>query len=242
MRFLLYIFTWSVIVQTIGDLANGDIDQFMAGLFLSGLFVWWSVAVRNRRLRKLNGGILPPLNIKPKWTKKSNPISTETLAQSSDKTRERMETQGDEVVEVADEAIEKMLDGAAEGLISDSISEPENGPQVELKDPQPTSGHSSTEVSSGILVSDVVSPDPQSASVEEEPVAPERPIWLDRNGKPLNVGSKVSFLANSRGQSVKIPGVLLGEREGKAFIEVSSGALLPKNDYSIPWNVVCLEE
>jgi len=63
-------------------------------------------------------------------------------------------------------------------------------------------------------------------------------IWQDSLGKELGVGSEVSFLMKKSGQTIAVEGTLLGEKDGKALIEVGPGSPLPKNDYQIPWSIV----
>lgn len=206
MRFVLYFFTWAFIVQTVGNLLKGDVDQFVTGLFLSGLMVWWSISVLNRRKRKLarSNGEMPP----KKKRKGGQAKADESLADEAPHAgASRVDTQTQEPI----------VPGASE-------------PAVESLDESDTfDGTGLTFTAEG---------DDEEA-LENEPKV-ERPRWRDAQGKELHVGARVTFFANSRGESVAIPGVLLGESEGKALIEVGSGALLPKNDYAIPWNVVSL--
>ena len=243
MRFVLYFFTWAFIVQTVGNLVRGDIDQFLTGLFLSGLMVWWSVTVRNKRKRKLSGntGSNEP---KPQgnWDRAWGELKAESSALVS---RKKSKAEPQQVAPVQPTPFE-LSEEPSEQVTTTQTAEPVDTPtQDDSASPavieEPTQ---SEDLSVQVAETNNVSEEPEGQEAlpaESEPAqAPERPLWTDSQGRALHVGAKVSFLANSRGQSVSIPGVLLGERDGKALIEVASGALLPKNDYSIPWNVVSL--
>lgn len=70
------------------------------------------------------------------------------------------------------------------------------------------------------------------------PIPNKGTIWKDSSGRDLGVGAKVSFFITKKGETVEVEGILLGEKDGKAHIEVGPGNPLPKNDYSIAWSVV----
>lgn len=243
MRFVLYIITWIFVVQTISELVQGAFDEFTAGLFVSGLMVWWSVSVRNRRKRKLAAAAGYQAEAKQSnWDRAWGELKTESSALvSRKKSKTDSQTTGsvdhglnDAPVEATKQETETpfTLDAATPTAV-ETLSETHG---LESTEPEPI-----IEDAAPATEADLVAVEPEVQPEQADEVqAPERPLWSDAHGKPLHVGAKVSFLANSRGQSVAIPGVLLGERDGKALIEVGSGALLPKNDYAIPWNVVSL--
>jgi hypothetical protein len=243
MRFVLYFLTWAFIVQTVGNLVRGEVDQFLTGLFLSGLMVWWSVTVRNKRKRKLSGNT-ESNEPKPQgnWDRAWGELKAESSALVS---RKKSKVEPQQAVPVQATPFE-LSEEPSEQVTTTQTAEPvDTRPQDDSASPavieEPTQSEDSSVqlADSNPVIEERVEPELQPEP-SEPAQAPERPLWTDSQGRALHVGAKVSFLANSRGQSVSIPGVLLGEREGKALIEVASGALLPKNDYSIPWNVVSL--
>lgn len=240
MRFVLYIITWIFVVQTISELVQGAFDEFTAGLFVSGLMVWWSVSVRNRRKRKLAAAAGYQAEAKQSnWNRATGELKDEvktllvrkpTPTEVADSSARGADLESKPEAHLPGEQVQTL-----------STSEPESqtteDPSVDTPDLATESfDESNTFDGSGLRFT---SEEVDEEGLENEPKA-ERPIWRDSQGRELHVGAKVTFFANSRGQSVAISGVLLGERDGKALIEVGSGALLPKNDYSIPWNVVSL--
>jgi gas vesicle protein len=252
MRFVLYFFTWVFVVQTIGNLARGETDQFITGLFLSGLMVWWSVSVRRRRIRKLAGDqtskdAKPQSNWNRSWGELKAELSDTWKKGKSEIRAESSETWNKATGEIKAE-ISKLaspMKSKPDSLITSSEEESSSDlpldavtPAVELF-PE-TQTDKSSELNPFNHEAGPTADTEAQVEPAEQAKSPERPLWTDAYGKPLHVGAKVSFLANNRGQSVNIPGTLLGERDGKALIEVASGALLPKNDYSIPWNLVAL--
>ena len=243
MRFVLYFFTWAFIVQTVGYLARGDVDQFLTGLFLSGLMVWWSVSVRNRRKRKLartaSAGEAKPQG---NWDRAWGELKAESSALLS---RNKSKTESQQVTPILATPVESDAEPnqpATEALAAETTNEvaTDVSPSPAVTEEPAKEEAVGIPVAEKSNVSEVLLGQEPLPAESEPAQTPERPLWTDSQGRALHVGAKVSFLANSRGQSVSIPGVLLGERDGKALIEVASGALLPKNDYSIPWNVVSL--
>lgn len=242
MRYVLYVFTWFVAAQTLGDLFQGDFGEFATGLFLTGLFVWWSLSVRNRRRKKLGlTNSAPGLTrggkagravqaFKSEWQNSQSNTKGETRQHKS------AETAGTDLAEKAAEiAPDKSSDDTKMSTVeiaTESSKSPNDEPSLtSLEEKRPSTMEAQAPQESAKESAEEVS--------RREPL---RPDWKDAAGRSLHIGANVSFLANSRGKSVSIPGVLIGERDGKALIEVSSGSLLPKNDYSIPWNVVSLAD
>jgi len=147
----------------------------------------------------------------------------------------------DKVSEVAKEVRSRLETPPKPDIVDEGIS----GEQAILdasSESAPEEKAVDQEVPSPAFTLEVSNSSHEDANSESEQARnePARNAWRDSQGNALHVGAKVHFLANSRGQSVSIPGTLLGEREGQARIEVGSGALLPRNDYSIPWAVVTL--
>lgn len=70
------------------------------------------------------------------------------------------------------------------------------------------------------------------------PIPNKGNTWKDSSGHDLGVGARVSFFITKKGETAKVEGILIGEKDGKAHIEVGPGNPLPKNDYSISWSVV----
>lgn len=251
MRFVLYFFTWSIVIGTLSALAQADWENFFTGLFLSAPMLWWSKAVRDKRRRKL-GLVTDPVGVTESGSKLKRAIQAargewartpvlpgeETRRPTGDLYLQQMQPEdvtqnlatNDPNQETnsllaeakpAEEIVEQkpLAPNAVEGI-------PELSPSVEAE-PEPI-------VPEAL---EAANENPQKLDPEETP-RPEAKLWRDANGKSLHVGAQVSFLAKSKGQSVSIPGLLLGEREGKAVIEVQGGALLPANEYLIPWHVV----
>jgi hypothetical protein len=75
---------------------------------------------------------------------------------------------------------------------------------------------------------------------EPEPIAASGNSWKDSKGSDVHVGAQVTFMVSNKGQALSVPGILIGERNKKALIQVSSGGAVPKNDYAVPWSVVSL--
>ena len=238
MRFVLYFFTWTFVLATIGSLTAGDLREFGTGAVLSGLMLWWSKRVRDKRRVKL--GIIPK-NLGKKRTRFGRAFQAAGEAWTSPASNAKPEV----IQPIAETAewVEDPDQSPAETVID--VEPTQTPPTVEGNvaaeevrhvEPEPT------------VIDQVASAEPETLAVsdtaliqpEPEALGPTRQIWKDSRGNNLNVGSQVSFLANSRGESVSIAGVLLGERDGKALIEVQKGALLPANEYAIPWNVVSL--
>lgn len=243
MRFVLYIFTWLFIVSTVGALVQGDLSDFVTGLFVSGLMVWWSKSVRDRRRRKLSGGDVVAKSTKPDGGSSSFDEALERANREVKNAESEVSKLWTAVKGEAKQELQKAKASSAQISKKDSIESPslevitEEAPGDAIVSPSETTKQSEPDSHAQALASEQVQPDPEPAS-ELKIERPERPIWKDSQGRGLHVGAKVTFLANSKGQSVSIPGTLLGERDGQALIEVSSGALLPRNDYSIPWSVV----
>jgi hypothetical protein len=57
------------------------------------------------------------------------------------------------------------------------------------------------------------------------------------DGKP-HIGTRVMFSAKNGTEVVTIEGLYLGEKEGKARVEVRGGQYLPMNEYLIPWAII----
>lgn len=239
MRFVLYFFTWIFVLSTLGYLVEGDLQNFGTGLFISALMLLWSKSVRDKRRLKL--GILPKVsgNKKSRFTRAFKAASEEwSLKPSSNLTaNQSMSEPVSAALPVVQEPVESETNPADEGLaketserampteaVEESLVEPETNSELAEQHPEPSTPSSKA---ADMLI-----------AVDEKVV--EREFWKDSKGNNLNVGSQVSFLAKSRGESVSISGVLLGERDGKALIEVQKGALLPANEYAIPWSVVSL--
>lgn len=240
MRFVLYIITWIFVVQTISELVQGAFDEFTAGLFVSGLMVWWSVSVRNRRKRKLAAAAGDQVEAKQSnWDRATGELKEEAKSLLSRKPSPTPVTyysapEIDLESRPQEEVLREQAQSNAPAIVEpQTIENPRDETPALATEPF---DESNTFDGSGLTFT---SEEDDEAGLENEPKV-DRPVWTDAHGKELHVGAKVTFFANSRGQSVAIPGVLLGERDGKALIEVGSGALLPKNDYSIPWNVVSL--
>lgn len=231
-------------MSTVGDLARGDIDQFVPGLFFSGLMVWWSVSVRNRRKRKLAGDLPAKRAKSQKDSKNSAQVVGPVRTGADSKDAGSADPTGLDHVQVVEEnGNSASTDLPANSQAANSSTPEGSAIDAATSDPDPTPellvDESSTHDATGV---GFTTDDVDGAGSAEETSQFDRPNWRDGQGRELHVGAKVSFLANSRGQSVSIPGVLLGERDGKALIEVGSGAMLPKNDYAIPWNVVSLTD
>jgi hypothetical protein len=243
MRFVLYIFTWLFIVTTLGALVQGDGEQFVTGLFLSGLMVWWSKSVRDRRRKKLSGGDALAKSSKPDRGSSSVDEALERANREIKNAESEVSKLWTAVKGEAKQELQKAKatseqiskEESSEGPSPEAITE--EAPGDAIVSPSESTTMSEPDSPDQVVASEQAQPDPEPAS-EPKMERPERPIWKDSQGRGLHVGAKVTFLANSKGQSVSIPGTLLGERDGQALIEVSSGALLPRNDYSIPWSVV----
>jgi hypothetical protein len=239
MRFVLYFFTWTFVLSTLGYLLEGDFQNFGTGLFLSALMLWWSKSVRDRRRRKL--GILPKNsgNKKSRLTRAVKAASEEWSGNSAPVvTANPITSEEAPATSPFAETVSEPGPHPAGEDIPSQTSEPVNVAEAAEESPV------EAEVKPEVLEHQPESPEPSSGSdatvLAVDVKAIEREFWKDSKGNDLNVGSQVSFLANSRGESVSIAGVLLGERDGKALIEVQKGALLPANEYAIPWNVVSL--
>lgn len=263
MRFVLYTITWVVVVQTFGNLLQGEIDQFLTGVFISGLMLWWSKSVRDRRRKRLgldnNSSDLKSKKRRPRAAHNTNsetevPNGQSGLAQDLapdlrpelDATRDELEQVKLEVEKAKNELSRLWAETKAQ-VRGETESTKEKRDEV----PQPSEEHERSIAESEPLPFDADAdsasdenagdqPQADSPSSEQASSGPPRPVWKDSQGNNLHVGAKVNFLANSRGQSVSITGILLGESDGQARIEVGSGTLLPRNDYSIPWSVVSL--
>lgn len=243
MRFVLYIFTWLFIVSTVGALVQGDPSNFVTGLFVSGLMVWWSKSVRDKRRRRLSGADAVAKSTKPD---RSSSSFDEALERANREIKNAESEVSKLWTTAKDEAKQelKKAKAAVQKISNEESSDsptPKKTSADELRDAVVITLESATEFEPDSTAQVV---EPEQAQPDVEPASqptvarPERPIWKDSQGRGLHVGANVTFLANSKGQSVSIPGTLLGERDGQALIEVSSGALLPRNDYSIPWSVV----
>ena len=241
MRFVLYFFTWTFVLSTLGYLLEGDFQNFGTGLFLSALMLWWSKSVRDRRRQKL--GIVPK-NSKGKgskltrafkaaseeWSGNSAPVAEQqpliqaTPLSAAPATEEVAEPSPAEATQDLPE--ESALPPIEEEAVEETPVEVKAEPQAVESQPESPANSSNSE----------------AIPVAVDEAAIERQFWKDSRGRDLNVGSQVSFLANSRGESVSIAGILVGEQDGKALIQVQKGALLPANDYAIPWTVVSLRD
>lgn len=252
--------------QTLRNLLLGDIEQFLAGLFISGLMLWWSKAVRDRRLKKKFPAGKPSKNKPEKKINTSHSLSNADddtqseqvestqdvvpkLERELDSTRRELERAKLEL-EKAKSEVSRLWAETKSQIFRDTQSmkdqpnhdsRPSKDVDTKASDPIPAM----VETQAAPIETVVQNRKAESLSEEEfkeVDSGPARPDWKDSQGKELRVGAKVTFLANSRGQSVSIPGTLLGDRNGQALIEVSSGALLPRNDYAIPWNVLTLSD
>jgi hypothetical protein len=251
MRFVLYFFTWSIVIGTLSALAQADWENFLTGLFLSVPMLWWSKVVRDRRRRKL-GLDTQPVKVTESGSKLKRAMQAaraewanvpvlpgeETRRPSGDFNPQQ--AQAEEQTE--NPAIDKPHKET--NSLNPEQGHSEESVQPELLTPQPLEAipeaATSAETEPGSTALEVLDPPtdkPQNLEHEEKPGLGAK-LWQDANGKRLHVGAQVSFFAKSKGQSVSIPGLLLGEREGKAVIEVQGGALLPANEYLIPWHVV----
>jgi hypothetical protein len=239
MRFVLYFFTWTIVLATVGYLLGGDFENFGTGVFLSALLLWWSKSVRDRRRRKL--GIVPKNSTgkgskltralkaaSEEWSGNSAPAVTQQPPfEETPVSAPVVETEAQpSPAAVEDLPVETAAPTITQEIVEETPVEVKAEPEV--VESQPESPMSSSD-SDGIAV-----------AVDEKAI--ERQFWKDARGNDLNVGSQVSFLANSRGESVSIAGILVGEQDGKALIQVQKGALLPANDYAIPWTVVSLRD
>jgi len=240
MRFVLYFFTWTFVVATISNLVEGNFEGFGTGLFLSGLMLWWSKSVRDRRRRKL--GIVPKISTakgskltrafkaaSQEWSGNSAPaVTPQPLLDIAPAPAPVVETeaQPSPAAAVEDLPVETAAPTFTQEVVEETPAEVKAEPEVVESEPESPKSPSDSD---GIAV-----------AVDEKAI--ERQFWKDARGNDLNVGSQVSFLANSRGESVSIAGILVGEQDGKALIQVQKGALLPANDYAIPWTVVSIRD
>lgn len=252
--------------QTLRNLLLGDIEQFLTGLFISGLMLWWSKAVRDRHLKKKFPAGKPSKNRPEKKINTSHSLlnaddeaqsvqveSTQDvvpiLERELDSTRSELDRAKLELEKAKSEAsklwaeTKSQIFRETQSLKDEPNHDSKPSKDVDTKalDPNPAM------VNTQAAPIETIVQDPKAESLSAEEFkevdsGPARPVWKDSQGKDLHVGAKVTFLANSRGKSVSIPGTLLGDRNGQALIEVSSGALLPRNDYTIPWNVVTLSD
>ncbi len=227
-------------MATISNLVEGNFEGFGTGLFLSGLMLWWSKSVRDRRRRKL--GIVPKISTakgskltrafkaaSQEWSGNSAPaVTPQALLDIAPAPAPVVETeaQPSPAAAVEDLPVETAAPTFTQEVVEETPAEVKAEPEV--VESQPESPKSPSD-SDGIAV-----------AVDEKAI--ERQFWKDARGNDLNVGSQVSFLANSRGESVSIAGILVGEQDGKALIQVQKGALLPANDYAIPWTVVSIRD
>lgn len=251
MRFVLYFFTWSIVIGTLSALAQADWENFFTGLFLSAPMLWWSKVVRDKRRRKL-GLVTDPVRVTESDSKIKRAIQAargewaRTPVLPGEETRRPtgelnpQQTQPEEVTQnlATNDPNQETNSLLAEAEPAGEIVEPEpSTPQVEEGKAEAST---SVETEPEPIVPEVPeapNETPPNLEPDQNP-GPQAKLWRDANGKSLHVGAQVSFLAKSKGQSVSIPGLLLGEREGKAVIEVQGGALLPANEYLIPWHVV----
>lgn len=251
MRFVLYFFTWAIVYGTFSALAQADWVNFTTGIFLSAPMLWWSKVVRDRRRRKL--GISP----KPvKVTKTGSRLKRSFQAArvewgrapffpGEETRRDLSEIDSSPPVDSESEARDVEMHAEAESdEPEEETVEISGGSSVsavsEASEASDLSPETSREPSSNSESVDEDAPEAEVLVPEAAPMnpAPAGRAWRDSNGKIVHVGAQVSFLAKSKGESVSIPGLLLGERDGKAVIEVQGGALLPPNEYLIPWQVV----
>lgn len=238
MRFVLYFFTWTFVLSTVGNLTAGDYQGFGTGVVLSGLMLWWSKTVRDKRRAKLG---IAPKNLGKKTTRLNRAIRAAgeawaTPASSASSEAAEPNSKTEPVVEIASPSPASPAAEVEPVTVSPAVEEvaaAEIVPQIE-SEPQGEEQELEAQPAEA-NVSEAVATQPDLEVSESS-----RQFWRDSKGNNLNVGSQVSFLANSRGETVSIAGVLLGERDGKALIEVQKGALLPANDYAIPWSVVSL--
>lgn len=241
MRFILYFFTWTFVISTLGYLLEGDFQNFGTGLFLSALMLWWSKCVRDRRRRKI--GIVPEKSpgqgskltraVRAASQEWSGSAATVATPQASPSEEAPVATPTVEAAkEPEPQAEDQELTPETPAPVTAEAMSQEIAVEVKAEPESVESQTVPTDVSSGAETTPV--------TVDEKAI--ERQFWKDASGKDLNVGSQVSFLANSRGESVSIAGILVGEQDGKALIQVPKGALLPANDYAIPWTVVSLRD
>jgi hypothetical protein len=251
MRLVLYFFTWSILIATLSALAQADSENFFTGLFLSVPMLWWSKVVRDRRRRKL-GLDTHPVKVSDSGSKLKRAMQAARIEWArvpvlpGEETRgpvggfDLRQAQTEEVSEnlAISDPHQETNSLTAEPERSEEIVQPEPvAPQAAENKVEPDTSAGTDPESNVRDTPDASTGNAQNLESEEKP-APAGKRWQDANGKSLNVGAQVSFLAKSKGQSVSIPGLLLGEREGKAAVEVQGGALLPANEYLIPWHVV----
>lgn len=235
MRFVLYFFAFAFVFNTLNYAAEGDWEMTLTGAVISGLTIWWARASRDRRRRKLG------LPTKQKTSSKFAAIQKSLL---DNRRSSSLSTPTPSVQEESTISLAKLREEF-------QPITPENF-QVEASQQDNSAEHAAETVPVGLeqttecaeirenSAQESLEPENPAKPSEVSEPAPERPVWRDAAGRPLHVGATVTFMANSKGNPVSINGLLLGERDGKALIEVQSGALLPKNDYVIPWNVVHL--
>lgn len=238
MRFVLYFFTWTIVLSTVGYLLAGDFENFGTGLFLSALLLWWSKSVRDRRRRKL--GIVPK-NSTGKGSKLTRAFKAASEEWSGNSAPAVTQQPPIEETPVSAPFVEAAVESSPAPVIQEAKLEtaaPETS--TEVVDEAPVEVKSEPEVIAEQPASPASSSDSEALAVTVDEKVIERQFWKDARGNDLNVGSQVSFLANSRDESVSIAGILVGEQDGKALIQVQKGALLPANDYAIPWTVVSL--
>lgn len=251
MRFVLYFFTWSFVIGTLSALARSDWENFFTGLILSVPMLWWSKAVRDRRRRKL-GLDTVSIKVTESGSKFKRAIQAARIEWArvpvlpGEETRRPtgalnpQQANADEVTQnlAANDPHQETNSLLSESVPAEKIVEQEPLAPKAVEDiPELLPSVEAERESSVPEVPEAPNETPPNLELDQNPGSQAK-LWRDANGKSLHVGAQVSFLAKSKGQSVSIPGLLLGEREGKAVIEVQGGALLPANEYLIPWHVV----
>lgn len=251
MRYVLYFFTWVSVLGSLISLVQGELDGFLASLIITGPLLWWSKAVRDRRRRKL-GLEAQVLSVSESSSKLKRSIQAARIEWNrvpvlpGEETRRPVDDLDSAQAEDA-VTVERPAEVEPEIQTNQRSNEPEpeqlsvqreaaETDAIEISEPVFTAPETESSPT-GLDAADEVTQDPVTLDAELD-LGPQAKLWRDANGKNLHVGAQVNFLAKSKGQSVSIPGLLLGERDGKAVIEVQGGALLPANEYLIPWHVV----
>lgn len=225
MRFFLYFVTLMFISQTLGYVGTQEWDMVWTGVFLSGIMVFWSYKVWGRRRTKKGKFTTPKAanklaTVQGAWETAASALRS-TLQDASKDLKTTIKSASDEV----------------KSAWQNSSSSNEIN-QAPFDSDHATTGYEETGATDATpegSLSGFSKPEPSEAMP-----APVRQIWQDNQGNNLSVGAQVSFPLNSNGSPVLITGLLLGEKAGKARIEVTGGGPLPKGDYSIDWSLVSL--
>ena len=225
MRFLLYFVTLMFISQTFGYIGTQEWDMVWTGVFLSSIMVFWSYKVWTKRRTKSGKTNAPKganklSTVQGAWETAASELRT-TLQDATKDLKTTLKSASDEVKSAWQN--------------SSSSNEIDQAP---LDPNHATNGDEETEVSDA--TSEESQLEGNKLETSEAVPAPVRQLWNDNQGNSLSVGAQVSFPLNSNGSPVLITGLLLGEKEGKARIEVTGGGPLPKGDYSIDWSLVTL--